>query len=307
MSDLPTSDASDPSAPPGEGVASAPAEAPEANFAPAAPTRRRWRRIAVAAGFIVTAIGAACILIGLALTQEDPRWWQAVDPTNPATIETAERVENGIASALTQVRSASSGRVGDAAADPAAPWKVFITTEQANAWLTVRLRRWLADQAEQGAMNFRWPPQVSDVQVDFTGGRINIGARVLANRSRADAPSPGRRGRPQTFAAALRPEFRPDGSLWLVAERVQIGRLSLPAGWVLGSSGGAQERVGEVSGELADLPQTQQVLAAMKGERAVLKRPVIKLADGRRVRLLAIEPIDGRVVVTCQTESAVPR
>ena len=175
---------------------------------------------------------------------------------------------------------------------------MFVTTEQANAWLNVRLERWLADQTEQGVIDFRWPEAVKQVQVSFEDGRIHVGAKV--NRPGAD---PGDRPRPQTVGASLRPEFGQDGSLWLTAERIEIGRLPVPAGWVLGSASSAGEKqMGEVSDELAQLPETQKVIEAFKGERPVISKPVIKLADGRRVRLLSIEPKDGKLVITAQTE-----
>jgi hypothetical protein len=264
----------------------------------------------VAVGFVTVAVATATVLIALALAQENPRWWTSVDPADPHTIETAEAVENGITSALTQVRAgtgAAGGAPSAANVGPNTPWRVFITTEQANAWLNVRLERWLTDQTEQGAIDFKWPSEVKQVQVSFEEGRIHVGARVTR-----PGTGPDGKPRPQTVGASLRPEFGPDGALWLTAERIEIGRLPVPASWVLGSAGKAngdqrkpsagEKKVGEVSDELARLPQTQKVIAAFKGERPVISRPLIKLADGRRVRLLSIEPMDGRLVITAQTE-----
>jgi hypothetical protein len=272
---------------------------PAASVAPMSPAvgprRHRARRIAVAVGFVLVTISTAVVLIALALTRENPRWWTAVNPADPETVATAERVENGVTSALTQVRIANNAADGPESAATAA-WQVFITTEQANAWLNVRLRRWLADQAEQGNLDFRWPEGVGQMQVSFQHGRIHLGAVITR-------PSPG--GGPprsQTLAAALRPEFGPDGSLWMTAERIEIGRLAVPADWVIGSGEKTAAKVADVSTELARQPQTERVLAAIRGERPVLSRPSIKLADGRRVRIVAIEPADDRLVFTCTTE-----
>lgn len=277
---------------------STPADAPPTSQPDPAslPTRRRSRRIAVAAGFILVTIGTAAVLMALALTQENPRWWVRVNPTDPATIATAERVENGITSALTEVRAANN--TPDKSAQPAtAAWQVFITTEQANAWLNVRLKRWLADQAEQGNLEFRWPESVGQLQVSFQHGRIHVGAVVTQPGSAAGAEP-----KTQTLAAALRPHFGDDGSLWMTAERIEIGRLPVPAGWVLRSAANTQKKVADVSNELARQPQTERVLAAFRGERPVLTRPAVKLADGRRVRIVAIEPADDKLVITCMTE-----
>lgn len=287
----------------GEPSAASPASAVPLPALAGPARRRRIRRIAVAAGFIAVALLSATVLIGLALAQEDPRWWTAVNPGDPRTVELAEAVENGITSALTQVRAtpAASG-VTSLPETTNTPWRVFVTNEQANAWLNVRLERWLADQTEQGAIDFRWPHEVKQVQVSFEDGRIHVGARVVR-----PGATPEAQPRPQTLGASLRPEFGSDGSLWLTAERIEIGRLPVPASWVLGSArsgkpSAGEKKVEEVSDELARLPQTQKVIAAFKGERPVISRPVIKLADGRRVRLLSIQPQDGRLVITAQTE-----
>lgn len=258
----------------------------------AAPAQDRWpnrRRILVAAGFIVVAVSTALVLVALALVQEQPGWWAVVDTTDPRTISTAEAVENGITTALTQVRGASAS-ADDA---PGRPWSVFITTDQANAWLGVRLRRWLADQSEQGAIDFRWPDDLREVQVAFTRGHIHIGARVMRPGASV-AASP----RPQVLAAVIRPMLDPDGALWFTAERVQIGRLPLPASWVLGRAG----RGDDAAAELASRPQSRRLLAALAGQGPAVRRPTIRLADGRRVRLVAIAPTEGRLLLTCVTE-----
>lgn len=261
------------------------------------------RRVAVAAAFTLIAVLTGAALIALALTQERPQWWARVDPSDPSTIATAEAVENGIATAMTQVRRPVTED------SESATWKVFITSDQANAWMNVRMKRWLEDQVESGNIALRWPPEIAEIQIRFEGppragvddgrGRILIGAMV--ERS----PGGSESVRPQTLSASLRPEFRADGSLWVTAETVSIGRLSLPAGWVLPDSSpeAPPEAIPE---ELAALPQTARVLEAFLGEHPVLSRPVIKLADGRRVRLVNIRPEDdgasGRLVITCRTE-----
>lgn len=278
-------------------------ESPPQPLPPANPRRFTTRRILIAAGFVVIALVTALSLVALALTQAQPRWWKPFDPSDSRTIATAEAVENGIATALTQVRQpAPNSRTAapDSALPTAKSWRVFITTDQANAWLNIRLKRWLNDQIEQGRIGpgFKWPPEVGQVQVRFADGRIHIGARVTRD---AGASPPAE----QTLAAALRPQFHDDGSFWLLAETVSIGRLALPAGWVLPSSSSGAAR-GEAVADIGALPQTQRVLNALEGHAPVLSNPVIKLADGRRVRLLEIEAQSDRLVITCQTEPNPP-
>lgn len=254
----------------------------------------------MAAGFIIVILATATVLIAVALSQDRPRWWTVVDAADPGVVSTAEAVENGIASALTQVRASGPGPGGTAA--EARPWSVFITTEQANAWLNVRLKRWLTDQSEQGSIDFNWPSELREVQVSFSPGLISIGARVMRPGASASAEA-----RPQVLAATLRPALAADGSLWFTAEQVQVGRLPLPASWIIGrarrSAGSrAGDGRGEPAAELAQQPQAQRLLGALTGEGPVSQRPTIKLADGRRVRLVALEPGEGRLVVRCVTE-----
>jgi len=276
------------------------------------PAHKR-RRLVLTIGFVIVAIATCGVLIAVALTQEPPRWWGEVNAKDPKTIATAEAVENGVASALTQVRPvASMQQPTPPPTGPITPtgkpgeWKVFITNDQANAWLNVRLKAWLADQTAQGTIQFTWPEQVGELRVNFADGRIAIGAKVWPGLASGAAPvDPSQRGKSQTLAAELRPEFKADGALWMTAEKVNIGRLPLPASWVLGGKGSTakgREAVSELSTELASLPQTGKVLTAFSGAGPVLSRPIIKLADGRRVRLVSIEPWDGKLVITCRTE-----
>lgn len=250
--------------------------------------RRSSLRIAAACLFVVIALVTAAALIALALTQERPRWWQHVDPEDPALISTAQAVENGMATALTQVRP--PGPSGESAR----PWKVYITNEQANAWLSVRLRGWLEDQGAIGGGRVRWPDEVDPPQVRFEKGIILVGSLVRR-------PPASETPYTQALSAALRPAVQPDGSFWLTADSAAVGRLPVPPGWLLPASSNAG-RLGEVSPDLASLPQTSRVLDALAGRSPMLSSAVVRLADGRRVRILDIEPQPGRVVITCRTE-----
>jgi hypothetical protein len=88
--------------------------------------------------------------------------------------------------------------------------------------------------------------------------------------------------------------------LWLEPSRVEIGELSVNASWVVQRAQRAMRQV--VPEEMQALPQVQAVLSAARGETPLVSRPVIRLPDGRRVRILAIEPEGKRLIVTCRTE-----
>ncbi|MBX3385756.1 MAG: hypothetical protein KF768_04215 [Phycisphaeraceae bacterium] len=252
-------------------------------------TTPRAKRTVMATGFIAFILACSSVLIVSALTRAEPSWWGVVDPDDPKTRQLAEQLENGVTTLLSDPRPPNKSR------DPRDPWTVRLNAADANAWLNARLRQWLDTQDDIG---FKWPEQVQELRVRFDDGRIYVGARVDQN------------GASQIFTAALRPRFEADGALWLPAERIALGRFGLPATWVLPTRADDSpasnvspvvDRVGEVSEEIAELPQTRQVLRALAGANAVLSNPIVKLPDGRRVRLLGLRAQGGGLLITCQT------
>ena len=84
-----------------------------------------------------------------------------------------------------------------------------------------------------------------------------------------------------------------------------VGRLPMPAPWVLQGARSEIEGGSETSlipASAAELPETRQLIDTLLGERPVLELPAIRLLDGRRVRLLAIESRGGVVEFLCRTE-----
>lgn len=245
---------------------------------PVAPKRRlRWRPLALASAFALGVIIAAGALVVVALTRAAPSWWQPVDSANPAMLLRAEGLEAGLSQALTQPRDSSM------------IWTARLSEVNANIWLNTRLRRWLESQPELG---IKWPEQLSELRVSFQGDTLRVGAMVEQN------------GATQVFTATLAPRFEKDGSLWMPAESIALGRLSIPAGWVLGdgsSKSRASEQTSKVSQDIAKLPETQRVLSAFAGKNAVRQDPTVRLPDGRRVRILGLSAKDGHLLITCQT------
>jgi len=261
---------------------------------------RRWiLRSAVAALIlIITAVFA-----GIMLARTPPSWWRIIDANSKPVQEAAQRVENGAATQLTRIRKSDPGGAGNPA--DSKPWTIKLTAADANAWLAARLRPWL--ESQEGAA-FRWPADLDRVQVDFDAGRINLGASVR---------SPGRSG-PEIFTASLLPEFRSDGGLWLPAQSVSIGRLSMPVSWMISDStlkkaaaattAAAPKAAPQpaVPDSVTSLPQTRDLLAALADQRPMMQSPIIKIGDGRRVRILKLDPRDGALYITCQTLGQIP-
>ncbi|MBK7403239.1 MAG: hypothetical protein IPJ41_01065 [Phycisphaerales bacterium] len=235
--------------------------------------RRRARRWIVGLGVLVVTGACTLLLVGIALSAAAPDWWRQPDPTNPRTIQKAEDVETGVVNVIYEVRD-----------DPQAPWSVTLRAPDANAWLNTRLEQWLANADAE----FDWPSELESLQVEFDDGLIQVGVEVRdGDKSRI-------------LSATLRPSLHEDGSLWVLAETIRVGRLPIPAGWLA-------DRAGAIATELAprrfvETPEVDRLLRALIGDRPLEAEPIVELGDGRRVRLLGIETSHGKLRVTCRTE-----
>jgi len=239
-----------------------------------------WLALAVAA--------TACLGLGwsLLLVRGAPPWWRTIPPDTEPTARLAQQVENGVVSTLHQVRPTDEAYVPPAEGHwRSTVWSVGLRASDANAWLNTRLPKWFANSSREA----RWPGDLEGVQVEFDDGRIHVGAQVsLGDRRRI-------------ISATLVPNVQPDGSLWMRATTVRLGRLPIPPSWVLG--GGEQvPAVKYVPEEFRELPETRQMFRAFIGRRPLLDHAVLPLEDGRQVRLLQLVPRDGRLRFTCRTE-----
>lgn len=238
---------------------------------------RRWALRIVAAGLC-----AACLLVVAAVSQARlaPQWWRTISRDDPATKALGQRIENSVINRAHQTRPAADSADGWTSE----PWTIEVRPEEANAWLNIRLPKWMVNQKDE----FRWPKEVTDLQVDFGQGEITIGARVQSGE------------RSQVVSATLRPRLEGDGRLFAPASWVNVGRLPIPADWVLGHAHRNAERY--IPPEFYRLPETEALFRAFEGRDAIVQHAVVRLPDGRRVRILALEVVDGVLRMTCRTE-----
>lgn len=249
------------------------AEAP-----PTRPILARVRRALVALGLLATAFACFLSLVALALAKERPAWWRTVRRDDPATRAAADEVENGIVNLLfSREHSPEPGE-----ASP--PWRVALSAGDANAWLNAKMPLWIEAEFEHPV---DWPEDLREVQVDFRGAVIRIGIRVAE--------------KDQVFWAAIEPSIDDQGRLWLPARWAYLGRLPVPVPLVMDRVRRNPEAF--VPDDFRDLPQTEALFRIFAGEVPAFDEPVVKLSDGRRVRLLGLTALDdGRLILTCRTE-----
>ncbi len=199
------------------------------------------------------------------MVRQAPAWWRSIDPDDLGTQEVAEDVERGVSSMLSRRRP------------PDERWAFRITAAQADAWLNVRLPRWLRNQDE----TLVWPDTLSQLQVHFANERMHIG---LIQKLGA---------RDQILTATLTPTLR-DGRLWCQLTSMGAGQLPLPAGTLLDKLEGSAREQGLNPEDLDAL------FEVLRGERGVAPR--VELDDGRLVTLVDLRLEDGDLIGTCVTQ-----
>lgn len=219
----------------------------------------------------------AAFLGGWVLIRHAPSWWRTVRKDDPATIEAARRLQDAVATQLHLIRGSGDDGTGEV-------WAVSIKAGDANAWLNASLPRWLAHQHKA----FDWPRELAELQVEFDDGVVRVGALVAIAGER------------RIFSATLEPVLSAAGELWMEASWVRVGRLAVPAGLVIDRARAQRERI--VPEPVRDLPETIHMFDAFAGRLPMAREAVVRLGDGRLVRLLKIRARDGRLEVTFRTE-----
>ncbi len=250
--------------------------------------RRKLKARLIAAGLTIAVVITLAGLIAASLSRAAPSWWRVYRPT-PALRDHAADFENAVVSQLYRRRDDDPGWLRSGRGGPwrSAPWSVFIRDEDASAWLTTRLPEWI-----NGQDGLAWPISLSQPQVAFRGGVVRLGVLIRTDRGS------------RILTAAVKPEIHDDGSLWLRSRRIHIGRLPVPAAFILAR---AERRLGEVlPDDIAEDPFSRKFIEILRGRAPLAREPVMRLDDGRAVRLLGLRVLDGRIELDCRTESTGP-
>lgn len=234
-----------------------------------------WRRHG--ARVLIGAIGACVVLwlvtvLALGRAGSEPGWWPGLDPVSSEVIAEAEKLERAFANQVSMMREPTDD------ADGSSDWRVRIGSDSANAWLAVRLRAWIESE---GVV---WPEDVRQVRAGFDGDRVALGIRTE---------------RGGVVWAEFTPEVRRDGSVWLRAHGARVGRLRVPWGWALD---GLERELAVYAPEAAGT-----LRAVLAGREPLMIEPVVRLPDGRRVRIVELRAVGDGVGLAMRTERAAPQ
>lgn len=202
----------------------------------------------------LTLVLGVVLIVMLSGLDEVPRWWRerdTINPDDPAIVLRGERIENAITTQLTAVRSAD---------DPS--WSVKLSDEQANAWLSVRLRETIITHMGRGA----WDERVERVLVRFEESGILIGVRIR------------HRGGSSIVSARVRLSIDERGDLWASIGSIRLGTSRVPS-WAINLLGEGDVRVGHMR----------------------LGPGALELGDGRAARLLGVRTRDEWMDVALET------
>ncbi len=238
------------------------------------------RRRAFLASCAIVLMGAVCLVtaVGFSLARSAPSWWVDVDKESPRNITLADQVQN---LSITYIHADH-----ESVTEGASQWPVKMTDEAANAWLNINMPGWFTKISD----GMDWPESISQVQIVFDSGTVRLGVRVRTEIGT------------RIYSCAIVPELREDGSLWMKARTVSMGRLTLPANWVL--RGAEAHAAGFIPEQLRGTAEAEALFEKLTGQLPLFDVAEVKLGDGRRVRLLDLRVRDGTIITLFETREA---
>ncbi len=227
----------------------------------------RKRDIIIASLVVLVSIVSFGIVTAGWLASYKPDWWSALpDPNSAPIISTAEAVERGVTQAI------------DKMPDDGREWRVELAESEANAWLAAKLPKWIAHEGVD------WPGGKVLAGVRFEPGRIVFGVEFQTD-------SGGR-----VLTASGRPHIDADGRIVIRESQLGVGRLSLPAP-VAGP-----QIAGWIEQKIPERGVAEGIVDVFAHGAPVIRDPSVSMGGNRRVRLIAIEVREKRLVVTCVTK-----
>ena len=226
------------------------------------PRRKPRHRWLIGCAAVAVILLASCLItatIAGRMWSSEPDHWRAherfVTETSDGDLERlAADLQNRVPSELSEPSDA--------------PRVITLKLDEANAWLDQRLDDWLAYQGTS------LPPGVSQPMLATEGNLIIFAFRIEAERAE------------QIVSVYFKLAFEPDGEARLLVDRVELGRLSVPASTLAGLMEGTD------AGEAA---------AVLRGERGF--DPVGPIDATRQARLLGVEVQEDRLELEVVNEN----
>lgn len=232
------------------------------------------RRVVASVALGVLGLGTLLLVQVWWLSGRTPSWWASAVEVGPDAPRRADALERGFSAAVHE-----PGRSG--------AWQVDFSERDANAWLAERLPRWL------GNRGVGWPEGVSTPRVRFDRERITVGVAL-------GGPDRGR-----VASLSFRVIVLDSGAVLFDGAHARVGMVALPSLPGEGAVRGLVESMDLDPGTTPDGERLDSaIVRAIRGERPVVDEPVLRLEDGRRVRLLEVHAASGRLRLTCVTEPA---
>jgi hypothetical protein len=216
----------------------------------------RRRAVRIVCG-VFAGTGAIAIVLW-ALAGAAPTWYRPARVGDAVAMALADTVEHRLLEEIHRIRDGD----GDA-------WTLRIRDHQINAWLALRLPRWLAHEHE-----IEWPQAMGTPQVRFRDGFIEACAPV----ARGKRPAARRH-----LTLRLRPSLSDDEKLAVEALTATIGRMPFAL------------RIDTALGEHRAEAEVWRAAVADAGA-------AIPLKDGRTLRLLGLKLGEGTLDLTFRTE-----
>jgi hypothetical protein len=234
------------------------------NGAPRRAARRRRfaRRLSVV--LLLLGLGALWLFVRISAA---PSWWHPPDSSDVKVVEMGHGTEMDVIAAVHRIRPSQNPT-----------WHYRLRNENMNAWLAVNLPKWFEHREGRP-----WPENVSLPMVSARESGFNLGLKL-----------PEQWGS-RILAVRVLPNFEEDGRLRLTLDRVALGRVAVPGAAAEAMLGVVREAFRK-DAEEGDL---DRIAATLFGETTL--SPILRLNDGRIVRLEAIELEDESVVFTCRT------
>lgn len=195
-----------------------------------------------------------------------PSWYRPPNAEDPQVAGLADDVEYRVVEEAHRLRAADEA------------WTVRLREQQANAWLSVRLAKWL--EFDQG---LQWPEALGVPQVRFRNEGVDLACELALSGSH------------RFVTVGFLPEIVGE-HLALTVQNVALGRIELGAA-------GAERVIAmlglEESEELRTSEAGAQLLNLLRGGATLT--PIVELSDGRRLRLTGVAMNDGALDLTLVT------